>query len=144
MYMELGSTFGQLVITEPIVCARLLGQILMALEKRSPFSGERIPFGMARPNGRSKRSRRFQIPEELQDKYHYPALTKGSESEKPLGSMRLNYLKWTSKPNERTCRRTISATSKWPTWMKAHPQATTPMDGLQLDSLGKIIAVDLV
>ncbi len=30
IYMELGSTFGQLVIAEPLICAHLLGQTLLA------------------------------------------------------------------------------------------------------------------
>jgi uncharacterized protein len=74
-YMELGSTFGQLVITEPVVCAHLLGQILLAFgEDHLLWGTDSIWYGT--PQWQIEAFRRFQIPEELQEKHHYPALTK--------------------------------------------------------------------
>lgn len=75
IHMELGSTFGQLVITEPLVCAHLLGQILSAFGDDHVIWGtDSIWYGT--PQWQIEAFRRFQIPEELQEKHHYPALTK--------------------------------------------------------------------
>jgi len=75
MYMELGSTFGQLVITEPIVCAHLLGQILSAFgDDHLIWGTDSIWYGT--PQWQIEAFRRFQIPKELQEKYRYPVLTK--------------------------------------------------------------------
>jgi predicted TIM-barrel fold metal-dependent hydrolase len=75
IYMELGSTFGQLVITKPIICAHLLGQILLAFgEDHIIWGTDSIWYGT--PQWQIEAFRRFQIPAELQEKHHYPALTK--------------------------------------------------------------------
>jgi hypothetical protein len=75
IYMELGSTFGQLVITEPLVCAHLLGQILSAFgDDHLIWGTDSIWYGT--PQWQIEAFRRFQIPEELQEKHHYPALTR--------------------------------------------------------------------
>ena len=75
IYMELGSTFGQLVITEPLVCAHLLGQILSAFgDDHLIWGTDSIWYGT--PQWQIEAFRRFQISEELQEKYRYPALTK--------------------------------------------------------------------
>ncbi|MDH3503023.1 MAG: amidohydrolase [Nitrospirota bacterium] len=75
VYMELGSTFGQLVITEPLMCAHLLGQILSAFgDDHLIWGTDSIWYGT--PQWQIEAFRRFQIPEELQEKYRYPALTK--------------------------------------------------------------------
>lgn len=75
VYMEMGSTFGQLVITEPVVCAHLLGQILLAFgEDHLLWGTDSIWYGT--PQWQIEAFRRFQIPEELQEKFHYPVLTK--------------------------------------------------------------------
>ena len=75
IYMELGSTFGQLVITEPIICAHLLGQILTAFgEDHVIWGTDSIWYGT--PQWQIEAFRRFQIPDELQEKYNYPELTK--------------------------------------------------------------------
>ncbi len=72
--MELGSTFGQLVITEPVVCAHLLGQILSAFgEEHVIWGTDSIWYGT--PQWQIEAFRRFQIPEELQEKHGYPPLT---------------------------------------------------------------------
>lgn len=74
IYMELGSTFGQLVITEPVICAHLLGQILSAFgEDHVVWGTDAIWSGT--PQWQIEAFRRFQIPDALQEQYHYPALT---------------------------------------------------------------------
>ena len=75
IFMELGSTFGQLVITEPLICAHLLGQILSAFGDDHVLWGtDSIWYGT--PQWQIEAFRRFQMPEKLQETYGYPALTK--------------------------------------------------------------------
>ena len=75
IFMELGSTFGQLVITEPLICAHLLGQILSAFGNDHVLWGtDSIWYGT--PQWQIEAFRRFQMPEKLQETYGYPALTK--------------------------------------------------------------------
>jgi len=75
IYMELGSTFGQLVITEPLICAHLLGHILSAFgDDHLIWGTDSIWYGT--PQWQIEAFRRFLIPEELQEKQGYPALTK--------------------------------------------------------------------
>ncbi len=75
VYMELGSTFGQLVTTHPIVCAHLLGQIIEA------FGVDHVLWGTdsiwsGTPQWQIESFRRFQIPDQLIEKHHYQALTR--------------------------------------------------------------------
>jgi predicted TIM-barrel fold metal-dependent hydrolase len=75
IYMELGSTFAQLVITEPIICAHLIGQILKAFGRNALIWGtDSIWSGT--PQWQIEAFRRFQIPESLQGLHGYPALSK--------------------------------------------------------------------
>jgi uncharacterized protein len=79
IYMELGSTFGQLVITEPLVCAHLLGQILLAFgDDHILWGTDSIWYGT--PQWQIEAFRRFHIPEALQEKHGYPALTKNRKA----------------------------------------------------------------
>ena len=74
IYMEIGSTFAQLVITEPTVCAHLLGQLLKAFgEDHVLWGTDSIWYGT--PQWQIEAFRRFQIPEELQEKHGYSPLT---------------------------------------------------------------------
>lgn len=91
IYMELGSTFGQLVITEPLVCAHLLGQILLAFgEDHLIWGTDSIWSGT--PQWQIEAFRRFHIPGDLQETHGYPALTHklkakvfGLNAAQPLG-----------------------------------------------------------
>ncbi len=75
IFMELGSTFGQLVITEPVICAHLLGQILLAFgEDHVIWGTDSIWSGT--PQWQIEAFRRFQIPDDLLEGYGYPALTR--------------------------------------------------------------------
>jgi predicted TIM-barrel fold metal-dependent hydrolase len=56
IYMELGSTFGQLVTTNPTACAHLLGQVIEAFGADHVLWGTQTRSGTERHNGRSKRS----------------------------------------------------------------------------------------
>ena len=74
IYMELGSTFAQLVTTHPEVCAHLLGQILLA------FGGEHLLWGTdsiwyGSPQWQIEAFRRFQIPDAMTEQQGYPRLT---------------------------------------------------------------------
>lgn len=75
IYMELGSTFGQLVTTHPSVCAHLLGQIIGA------FGVDHVLWGTdciwsGTPQWQIEAFRRFQVPDELLERHGYQPLTR--------------------------------------------------------------------
>jgi predicted TIM-barrel fold metal-dependent hydrolase len=75
IYMELGSTFAQLVTTHPMVCAHLLGQIIRAFGVDHVLWGtDSIWYGT--PQWQIEAFRRFQIPADLVEQYHYHPLTR--------------------------------------------------------------------
>lgn len=123
IYMELGSTFGQLVTTHPAMCAHLLGQILNA------FGAEHVLWGTdsiwyGTPQWQIEAFRRFQIPDELVERHRYQPLTrrvkeqifglnaarifgldvKAKRQELPrdvLGRLRMSYLEEGPEPSRR-------------------------------------------
>ncbi len=75
IYMELGSTFGQLVTTYPMICAHLLGQIIEAFGADHVLWGtDSIWYGT--PQWQIEAFRRFQIPDQLVEKHRYQSLTR--------------------------------------------------------------------
>ena len=75
IYMELGSTFGQLVTTNPTACAHLLGQIIDAFGADHVLWGtDSIWYGT--PQWQIEAFRRFEIPQALVDKHGYAPLTR--------------------------------------------------------------------
>ncbi|HEY3067077.1 MAG TPA: amidohydrolase family protein [Methylomirabilota bacterium] len=75
IYMELGSTFGQLVTTNPTACAHLLGQII------ETFGADHVLWGTdsiwyGTPQWQIDAFRRFQIPDALVEKHSYAPLTR--------------------------------------------------------------------
>ena len=75
IYMELGSTFGQLVTTQPAACAHLLGQIIQTFGVDHVLWGtDSIWYGT--PQWQIEAFRRFQIPDQLIDTHHYQPLTR--------------------------------------------------------------------
>ncbi|HEY7494703.1 MAG TPA: amidohydrolase family protein [Candidatus Tectomicrobia bacterium] len=75
IYMELGSTFGQLVTTNPTACAHLLGQILDAFGTDHVLWGtDSIWYGT--PQWQIEAFRRFEIPAALVEKHQYAPLTR--------------------------------------------------------------------
>ncbi len=74
IYMELGSTFGQLVTTNPTACAHLLGQLIAAFGADNVLWGtDSIWYGT--PQWQIEAFRRFQIPDALIEKHGYAPLT---------------------------------------------------------------------
>jgi uncharacterized protein len=74
IYMELGSTFGQLVTTNPTACAHLLGQLIDAFGADHVLWGtDSIWYGT--PQWQIEAFRRFEIPQALIDKHGYAPLT---------------------------------------------------------------------
>ena len=74
IYMELGSTFGQLATRNPTACAHLLGQILDAFGPDHVLWGtDSIWYGT--PQWQIEAFRRFQIPDQLVEKHRYQQLT---------------------------------------------------------------------
>lgn len=83
IYMELGSTFAQLVITHPEICAHLLGQLIDA------FGVDRVVWGTdsiwyGSPRWQIEAFRRFHIPDRLCERHGYRPLTR-AEKEKIFG-----------------------------------------------------------
>jgi len=83
IYMELGSTFGQLVTTNPTACAHLLGQIVGAFGADHVLWGtDSIWYGT--PQWQIEAFRRFEMPAALVEKHRYAPLTR-SEKEQIFG-----------------------------------------------------------
>jgi predicted TIM-barrel fold metal-dependent hydrolase len=75
IYMELGSTFGQLVTTNPTACAHLLGQVIDAFGADHVLWGtDSIWYGT--PQWQIEAFRRFEIPQALIDQHKYAPLTR--------------------------------------------------------------------
>jgi hypothetical protein len=75
IYMELGSTFGQLVTTNPSACAHLLGQMIVAFGADHVLWGtDSIWYGT--PQWQIEAMRRFQIPDALVESHRYAPLTR--------------------------------------------------------------------
>lgn len=75
IYMELGSTFAQLVTTHPTVCAHLLGQIIGAFGADHVLWGtDSIWYGT--PQWQIEAFKRFQIPDQLMEQHRYQPLTR--------------------------------------------------------------------
>jgi len=75
IYMELGSTFGQLATTNPTACAHLLGQII------DTFGADHVLWGTdsiwyGTPQWQIEAFRRFEIPQALIDANRYKPLTR--------------------------------------------------------------------
>jgi len=75
LYMELGSTFAQLVTTYPDVCAHMLGQTIEAFGVDHVLWGtDSIWYGT--PQWQIDAFRRFHIPDRLVEKHGYQPLTR--------------------------------------------------------------------
>jgi len=75
IYMELGSTFGQLATTNPTAFAHLLGQVIAAFGADHVLWGtDSIWYGT--PQWQIEAFRRFEIPDALVEKHGYAPLTR--------------------------------------------------------------------
>jgi len=73
--MELGSTFGQLVTTNPRACAHVLGQLVDAFGADHVLWGtDSIWYGT--PQWQIDAFRRFEIPDALLEKHTYAPLSR--------------------------------------------------------------------
>lgn len=74
VYMELGSTFGQMVITSPLLCGHVLGMIIDAFGVDHVLWGtDSIWWGS--PQWQIEAMRRFEMPEQLMRQFGYKPLT---------------------------------------------------------------------
>jgi len=75
IYMELGSTFGQLATTNPTACAHLLGQVIAAFGADHVLWGtDSIWYGT--PQWQIEAFRRFEIPDALIERHGYAPLSR--------------------------------------------------------------------
>jgi len=73
-YAELGTTWASSIVTFPTVAAHLMGQLMKFMgPDRIVFGSDSVWYGS--PQWQIDAMWRFQIPEDLQKKYGYPALT---------------------------------------------------------------------
>jgi len=75
VYMELGSTFGQMVITHPLLCGHVLGMIISA------FGADHVLWGTdsiwwGSPQWQIEALRRFEMPDQLMKQFGYKPLTR--------------------------------------------------------------------
>jgi predicted TIM-barrel fold metal-dependent hydrolase len=83
VYMDLGTTFGMMVITHPMLCAHVLGMIIQAFgEDHVLWGTDSIWWGS--PQWQIEAFRRFEMPQELMDRFGYKPLT-ARVKEKILG-----------------------------------------------------------
>ena len=74
VYAEVGSTFASTVITFPTVWAHIIGQLLKYMgSHRVTFGSDSLWYGS--PQWQIEAFWRFQIPDELQEKWDYPEIT---------------------------------------------------------------------
>ena len=74
IYAELGSTFGQMVITSPLLCGHVLGMLIQS------FGADHVLWGTdsiwwGSPQWQIEALRRFTMPESLMKRFGYPPLT---------------------------------------------------------------------
>jgi len=73
-YAELGTTWASSVITFPTLAAHIMGQLMKFMgEDRIVFGSDSVWYGS--PQWQIDAMWRFQIPEELRERYGYPELT---------------------------------------------------------------------
>ena len=74
IYFELGSTFQQLSMSDPVRCLHMLGQMLQTGGADHILWGTDCIWGGS-PQSQIERFRRMQMTDELMTKYQYPQLT---------------------------------------------------------------------
>ena len=72
--MEIGSTFGMMVVTNPMICAHVLGMIIQA------FGDDHVLWGTdsiwwGSPRWQIEAMRRLEMPESLMKQFGYKPLT---------------------------------------------------------------------
>ena len=74
IYFELGSTFHQISMANPVMCMHMLGQMIQTAGADHVLWGTDSIWGGS-PQGQIQRLRRLKMKAELIDKYKYPELT---------------------------------------------------------------------
>ncbi len=83
VYAEIGTTWASTIVTFPTVAAHIMGQLMMYMgPDRILFGSDSVWYGA--PQWQIEALWRFQIPEELRERYGYPALTE-ADKRKILG-----------------------------------------------------------
>lgn len=78
VYAEVGSTFASTIITFPTVWAHIVGQLLKYMgSHRVNFGSDSLWYGS--PQWQIEAFWRFQIPEELQERWDYPEITEADK-----------------------------------------------------------------
>jgi len=98
VYAEIGTTWASTVVTFPTVAAHLMGQLMKYMgPDRIVFGSDSLWYGS--PQWQIEALWRFEIPEELRERYGYPALTKAAKRKiLGLNSARLYKLPGAAEP----------------------------------------------
>jgi len=77
-YAELGTTFASSIITFPTLWAHIIGQLLMFKgENQIVFGSDSLWYGT--PQWQLEAFWRFQIPDQIRQKWHYPQVSDGAK-----------------------------------------------------------------
>ncbi len=74
IYFELGSTFQQLSMSDPVKCLHMLGQMIQTAGADHIIWGTDCIWSGS-PQSQIERLRRLRMPNELMEKFKYPQLT---------------------------------------------------------------------
>jgi predicted TIM-barrel fold metal-dependent hydrolase len=74
IYFELGSTFHQISMRDPVMCMHMLGQMIQTAGADHILWGTDSIWGGS-PQGQIERFRRLRMRDDLMEKFHYPQLT---------------------------------------------------------------------
>jgi uncharacterized protein len=78
VYAELGTTMASMIVTFPTVWSHLIGQLLYYMGSENiVFGSDSMWYGG--PNWQIEALWRFQIPEQLRERWNYPALTENDK-----------------------------------------------------------------
>jgi uncharacterized protein len=78
VYAEIGTTWASTIVTFPTVAAHIMGQLMKYLgSDRILFGSDSVWYGA--PQWQIEALWRFQVPEELRERYGYPALTEADK-----------------------------------------------------------------
>jgi hypothetical protein len=135
-FAELGTTWASSVITFPTLAAHLMGQLMKFMgPDRIVFGSDSVWYGS--PQWQIDAMWRFQIPEELQKKYGYPALTEDAKRKiLGLNSAKLYGIDGVDKGKLEDRFKPVPA--NYPELMPAELKRVMEMPGFTADNLSRV------
>lgn len=136
VYAEIGTTWASSVVTFPTVAAHIMGQLMKFLGKnRIVFGSDSVWYGS--PQWQIEALWRFEIPEEMRQRWGYPELTQAAKRKiLGLNSARLYGVPGASEPADRGRYRPVPA--DYESRMSAELKTLLEFPGFTADNLSKI------